>query len=44
MAILKLAIHALKDVDSTKNGTDINVYANRILLNLMELASPVEIT
>lgn len=44
MVILKLAICALKDVDSTKNGMGMNVYASRTLLNLMELASPVEIT
>lgn len=44
MVILKLAIYASKDVDLTKNGMGMNVYASRTLLNLMELVSPVEIT
>lgn len=44
MALLKLVIYALKDVDSIKNGMDMNVYASRILLNLMELASLAETT
>jgi len=44
MATLKLVNYALKDVDSIKNGMVINVFANRILLNPLELVSPVEIT